>query len=461
MPKKLLIIEDDSEASGGLARHFSKNGWQVVIAEGVHAARQRLLKEDFEPHVILADLGLPDGSILDHLEELQDAIRLTEWIFVFEQEATTDIERVDELAYDFLTQPLDLKRLEILTNRAWRSALTRRRLDNYSLANSSRFNLDAYIGKSSEVSKVKEMLRQLQDVPLSTMIISGETGTGKGLIAGIVHHTGVRNEGPFIELNCAALPRELLESQLFGHEAGAFTGAQKRHKGLFEQADGGTLFLDEIGDMDIELQAKLLKAIEDQKIRRLGSEKEIEIDVQIIAATGVNLEVAVVEGGFRDDLFHRLSVFCVELPTLRDRKEDLLELVPQFIAEFNIKANKQVDIITDATWEQLIAYEWPGNVRELRNVLERCVLLSKNEVLPIEWLQLKNEIAAAIDDDLQSYTHDCLSIPLDGSLALDEIEEKVIKAALRKTEDNVTEAARLLKTTRQTLRYRIGKYQIK
>nr|WP_246722707.1 sigma-54 dependent transcriptional regulator [Aliikangiella sp. G2MR2-5] len=341
-----------------------------------------------------------------------------------------------------------------------RASLLRQRLNSYSEADSSRYSIKAFLGKSEPVKKVKGLLEQLKSVPLTSMVITGETGTGKGLAAGIVHYSGQRKNGPFIELNCAALPRELLESQLFGHEAGAFTGAKSRHKGLFEQADGGTLFLDEIGDMDLELQSKLLKAIEEQKIRRLGSEKEINIDVQIIAATGLDLQQAVIQGDFRDDLYHRLSVFHVELPALRERKEDLLDLVPHFIAEYNSKAKKNVNYISDETWELLLEYDWPGNVRELRNVLERCVLLSQSDVLPVEWLQLKQEMAANIDREKSAFDEDALIIPLDGSLALDDMEKIIIEAALDRTQFNVAEAARLLKTTRQTLRYRIKKFHI-
>jgi len=458
---RILIIEDDNTESHQLAKHFRQKSWLAEVASGVNEAKQWLQDEDFNPQVVIADLGLPDGNILDYLEELQESLDHCEWIFVIDTDAKALINRVDKLAYDYLAKPMSLSRLDTLVNRAQRAALTSRRLDRYSKADSTRYSLDAYIGSSNAVKKLKKMLHQLKNVPVSAMIITGETGTGKGLIAGVIHHNGIRKDGPFIELNCAALPRELLESQLFGHEAGAFTGAKNRHKGLFEQADGGTLFLDEIGDLDFELQAKLLKAIEDQKIRRLGSEKELTVDVQIIAATGVNLENAVIEGKFRDDLYHRLSVFCLDLPALRERKHDLLELVPHFIAEFNLKANKNVDIITDPTWEKLLDYDWPGNVRELRNVIERCVLLSTSAVLPIEWLQLKTEIAAAIDEPVIDKSESDLAINIDGRLSLDEIEEIVIRAALDKSDGNVTEAARLLKTTRQTLRYRIQKFGIK
>ena len=458
MANRILIIKHDDAVSAGLARYYKKKSWQVEVTAGTKEAKDILLNHVFDPHVIVADLGMPDGSILDYLEELQEAVNLSEWIFVIDEHTDTDIERIDELAYDFITKPLEQRRLDVIVNRALRSALTRRRLRNYSEADYKRYQIDAFLGKNDAAKGVKNLLSRMATVPLSTMIISGETGTGKGLIARIIHNTGLRREGPMVELNCAALPKELLESQLFGHEAGSFTGAKGRHRGLFEQADGGTLFLDEIGDMDLNLQAKLLKAIEDQKIRRLGGEREIHINVQIVAASSKDLETEAMLGKFREDLYHRLSVFRIELPSLRERKDDLVELVPRIVAEYNAKANKNVDIIPDKVWEQLLTYDWPGNVRELRNVIERCVLLSKDGIFPHEWLQLSNQVdREAVKENVSL---DTLSIPLDGSMRLDEMDSYIIETALKRHNYNVTETARSLGTTRETLRYRIQKYKL-
>jgi transcriptional regulator with PAS, ATPase and Fis domain len=261
-----------------------------------------------------------------------------------------------------------------------------------------------------------------------------------------------------IEVNCAALPRELLESELFGYEAGAFTGAKKRHRGLFEQAHTGTLFLDEIGEMDLDLQTKLLKAVEDFRIRRLGGEVEIAIDVQIIAATNLNLIQKVEQGLFRSDLYHRLNVMSLRVPGLRERKQDLDELVPIFIADSNRKSAKNVRNISAQTWEKLKAYDWPGNIRELRNVLERCVLLATDENFPDQWLQLPNVANKTI------HTHNNengIYLPLDGSLSLHDMEKFLIQEVLNRTDENVTAAARMLGTTRETLRYRVQKYNLK
>ncbi|MET1254575.1 sigma-54 interaction domain-containing protein [Aliikangiella maris] len=433
--------------------------WQIQQIDNIEKIADYINTEDFEPEVIIYfDIGKVIASTF--WVKLIQSLPPIEWVWVLTGKNPTGFKDIEPWLFDSVNWPVDDDKLKRLISKAARSTQIKRRLEYYSQVDFNRFNIDSYTGKSPAVVQLKKMLQELSGVPFTSLTITGETGTGKGLTAGIIHHTGQRKGAPFIELNCAALPKDLLESQLFGHEAGAFTGASTRLKGLFEQADGGTLFLDEIGDMDIELQAKLLKAIEEQKIRRLGSEKVISVDVQIIAATGIDLQQAVVEGNFRDDLFHRLSTFSIELPPLRDRKEDLYELAPKIIAEYNVKANKNVNFISDEIWQQLLGYDWPGNVRELRNVLERCVLFSKDKELPGEWLQLKERIAATINESSLVRASDYVSFPLDGSVGLADLEKFIIEEVLDKTGFNVSEAARLLKTTRQTLRYRIKKYAI-
>jgi transcriptional regulator with PAS, ATPase and Fis domain len=309
------------------------------------------------------------------------------------------------------------------------------------------------------------MIARLAEVPFSALIIGGETGTGKGLVARILHHGGPRAAGPMIEVNCAALPRDLLESELFGHEAGAFTGAKGRHRGYLEQAHEGTLFLDEIAEMDADLQTKLLTVLEDRSLRRIGGEKSIQVDVQVIAASNRNLEARVREGSFRSDLFHRLSVFRLDLPPLRERLDDLSQLVPALIEEYNARSGRQVRVVPDDVYARMRAYRWPGNVRELRNVIERGVLLAHDEVFPLEWMQLGEGVPQTADSSAGEVPGagprvegERISIPLDGSMALDEMDRYIIKTALERTQHNVTAAARALGTTRETLRYRIQKY---
>jgi transcriptional regulator with PAS, ATPase and Fis domain len=305
------------------------------------------------------------------------------------------------------------------------------------------------------------MLAKLASVPLSTLLLTGETGTGKGLAARILHYTGARREGPLVEVNCAALPHDLLESELFGHEPGAFTGAKGRRRGLMEQAHGGTIFLDEIGELGLDLQAKLLTAIEDRRLRRLGGTQQVEIDVQVVAASNRNLSERTKAGAFRSDLYHRITVFTLELPPLRQRNEDLDELVPLFVAEFNSKAGKSVRLIPDSVWAVLRTHDWPGNVRELRNVIERCVLLSDTQTLAAQWLQLAPTQGADDASGLYPPRANELRLLLDGKLNLDEIEKAVVSRALELSDYNVAAAARLLGTSRETLRYRVNKFGLK
>jgi len=455
----LLIIDSKQELAGKLAHHFNMHGWDVECVEDIKSAQHMLLNQTFEPLVTLADINLPDGNSLDLLEQVREHGDIGEWVLLTNDGTIPDSVRALRLgAYDFLERPCSVERLEAILNGARRSARAYRQLNDQREAGNRRYVPDAFIGRSESAQQVRRFLSRLVEVPFSALVISGETGTGKGLVARIMHHSGPRSSGPLIEVNCAALPRDLLESELFGHEAGAFTGAKGRHRGYMEQADGGTLFLDEIGEMDLDLQSKLLKVIEDQKLIRLGGEKTIKIDVQIIAASNRDLEQRVLNGEFRDDLYHRLSVFRVELPALRERPEDIKDLVPLMIAEFNAVADRQVKVVPADVYEKLCSYNWPGNVRELRNVVERAVLLSDSDLFPKHWLQLNNGLEQ--DEDGPHMDGNRLVIPLDGSMALDEMDSYIIQTALERNSFNVTAAARALGTTRETLRYRIQKYRL-
>jgi two-component system, NtrC family, response regulator AtoC len=386
-------------------------------------------------------------------------VSYAEWLFLTGYGNVPDSVRALRLgAYDFLEKPCDLERLDLVVASAARSAAIQRRVLDQTKQEHRRYSPDAYLGHSQQAHDVRQLLTKLTQVPFSALIIGGESGTGKGLAARILHYGGSRALQPMIEVNCAALPRELLESELFGHEPGAFTGASSRHRGLLEQADGGTLFMDEIGEMPLDLQAKLLKVIEDHKVRRLGGEKEINVNVQIVAASNCDLEKMAQEGGFRADLYHRLSVFRLILPPLRAAVEDLDELVPLFVAEYNAKAGRQVRHIPDEAWYKLKAHDWRGNVRELRNVIERCVLFADSETFPIQWLQLPSESINEKADNDSTKPH--IYLPLDGSMALDDMDKFIIKTALERADNNLTAAARAFGATRETLRYRVRKYNL-
>ncbi|OQX14121.1 MAG: sigma-54-dependent Fis family transcriptional regulator [Thiothrix lacustris] len=479
MPETLLIIEDERLLGSELQRHYRKLGYEAIWAETCADARRKLHSRSIDPLVVLSDLNLPDGNGLDLLEE-QTNRNGCEWVFLTGYGDVPDSVRALRLgAFDFLTKPCPQELLDLTLQSAIRSAQAQRRVLAGAQDASQHYSIAAYLGSSPVTAQTRQMLQQLSQVPFSSLILTGETGTGKGLAARILHYNSPRANQPLVELNCAALPKELMESELFGHEAGAFTGAKGRHRGLVEQADGGTLFLDEIGEMPLDLQAKLLKVLEDRKVRRLGGERELTVDIQIIAATNRNLQDEIRAGNFRADLYHRLSVFEIRLPALHERRGDIRELVPVFMAEFNAKAGRKVNQISPRAWALLERHPWPGNVRELRNVLERCVLLSTNHQLPEQWLQLQPVPLSALEEaeaalpapapppsrdttaDVPLEDGERLCFPLDGSIGLDEMVGEIISQMLAKHDGNVMEVARVLNTTREKIRYRIEKLQLR
>lgn len=460
MSGNLLIIEDESLLGRELARHYCGAGYTVELASSLAQAADILSKQSFEPSLILSDMNLPDGNALDFMEQQKARMAYAQWVFLTGYGGIPDSVRALRLgAFDFLEKPCDLEHLDLVVASAARSAKVQRQLMDQTESQYRRYSVDAFVGHSIAAQNIRKLLGKLIQIPISALIIGGETGTGKGLVTKILHYNGARAQGPLIEINCAALPREIMESELFGHEAGAFTGANSRHRGMIEQADGGTLFLDEIGEMPIELQVKLLKVIEDRKIRRLGSQREIEVNLQVIAASNRDLKkMAEQDGTFRLDLYHRLSVFKFTLPPLREIKDDLDDLVPNLVAEFNAKSAKQVRSISDTVWERLRSYDWPGNIRELRNVIERCVLFSEGNQFPIEWLQLPGQSMEVKPINAVQIDPEGLTIPLDGHMNLDDMDRFIIQNALERSQFNITAAARALGTTRETLRYRIRKY---
>ncbi len=462
MADTLLVIEDEALLGTELRGEFAGSGWDAVLAADLREAERLLFERNLEPLVVLSDMSLPDGNALDLLEKVRARGIPGEWIFLTAYGGVPESVRALKLgAYDFLEKPCDQERLQLVIAGATRSARAQRRLHDEQRVRGSRYSPDAFIGRSALACEVRSMLGRLARVPFSALLITGETGTGKDLAARILHHTGPRASGPLVEVNCAALPRELMEAELFGHDAGAFTGAKGRHRGLIEQAGGGTLFLDELGELELDLQAKLLKVIEDHRVRRVGGERELEIDVQVIAATNRKLEARVADGDFRADLYHRLAVFRLELPPLRNRKEDLADLLPVFVDAFNARSGQRVDTIPSSIWERLDDYDWPGNVRELRNLVERCVLLADGPVFPEHWLHLDGGGAVMKAPVGATAEGDHLVLPLDGSLSLDQMERTILVEALRRNGDNVSRAARVLGTTREKLRYRVQKYGLK
>jgi len=460
MTDTLLVIEDEDLLADELGRHFRNGGWEVLRAATIADADELLFERNLEPLVVLSDMSLPDGNALDLLERVRDRAVGGEWVLLTAYGTIPDSVRALRLgAVDFLEKPCPTARLDLVVASAARSARAQLRLRNQAKNQNRRYSVDAFVGSSPASQDLRAMIRRLAEVPFTACILAGETGTGKGLAARILHSNGIRSDGPMVEINCAAIPRELLESELLGHEAGAFTGAKGRHRGVFEQAHQGTLFLDEIGELGSDLQAKLLKVIEEQRVRRLGGEREVTVDVQVIAASNQELTSRVSSGEFRGDLYHRLSVFVLEIPPLRDRIDDLDELVPLFLDEFNAVAGRRVRRVTDEAWSALRQHDWPGNVRELRNAIERGVLLADGDTLGLRWLHLTTHRGGAAPPSVTD-TGRGLTLPLDGSMTLDEMDATIIEQALRRSGGNVSAAARILGVTRQTLRYRIDKFGI-
>ena len=469
MSDTLLLVEDEDVLREELRRHVARTGWDVQTAADLGAAERILTAGGWSPLVVLCDMTLPDGNALDLLEKVRaEGIVRAEWIILTGYGSVADSVRALKLgAFEFLEKPAPMERLDLVLAGAARSARAQRRVAESAARNHDRYGVDAFVGRSSAAESVRDALTRLAGVRVDALLVGGETGVGKGLVARILHYVGPHGTGPLVEVNCAALPSELMESELFGHEAGAFTGAKGRHRGYLEQAQGGTIFLDEIGELQPSLQAKLLKAVEDRRFRRVGGEREIEVDVQVFAASNADAQRLVAEGRLREDLYHRLALFRIDVPPLRERLDDLEPLVQRFVAEFNARSGKSVRVIPDVVWERLRAYGWPGNVRELRNVIERSVLLSEGPVLPDRWLQLQaapGRVGATGGPAAAGESPGDISDParvvfnLDGTESLDDLEERVLRRALELSEGNVSAAARRLGITRQTLRYRIEKY---
>ncbi|MGD8321074.1 MAG: sigma-54 dependent transcriptional regulator [Gemmatimonadota bacterium] len=464
MSDSLLLVEDEAVLRDELRRHLTRQGWEVLEAPTLAEAERLLGPEEATPLVAVCDMTLPDGNALDLLEKVRAKSRLrAEWIILTGYGTVADSVRALKLgAFEFLEKPCPMERLDLVIAGAARSARAQRRVAETTARNHERYDVEAFVGTSEAARSVRDALTRLAGVSVETLLIGGETGVGKGLVARILHYIGPHGNGPLVEVNCAALPSELLESELFGHEAGAFTGAKGRHRGYLEQAQGGTVFLDEIGELQSSLQAKLLKVVEDRRFRRVGGEKEIEVDVQVFAASNADAGKLVAEGRLREDLYHRLSLFRIDVPPLRERLEDLEPLVQRFVAEFNARSGKSVRVVPDAVWNRLRSYSWPGNVRELRNVIERSVLLSEGPVLPDRWLQLQGAQggtgAAPPAQSPGVQDEERVTFLLDGSESLDDLEERILERALDLSDGNVSAAARRLGITRQTLRYRIEKY---
>ncbi|GFO56948.1 sigma-54-dependent Fis family transcriptional regulator [Geomonas sp. Red276] len=457
---RILIVDDERLIASSLASLLGREGFEV---ESALTGAEALVKlERFRPQLVMLDISLPDMDGLELLRRVKGINGETR-VIMMTAHASADcaLQALKDGAEDFFGKPFDLE----LVRQVVRRTLEKREAGEEKSAPELRRSVGhgKMIGNSPKMIGVFKLIKAAADADAKTVLITGESGTGKELVARAIHSHSGRAGAPFVEVNCASIPENLLENELFGHERGAFTDASRLHKGLFEAAHGGTLFLDEIGDMPLPMQAKVLKAIENRRFRRLGGREDVEADVRIVAATHQDLPKMVAQGKFRGDLFFRLNVMHIELPPLRERAEDIEPLVQYMIESLNAEYGRKVAALSPATLACLAGYHWPGNVRELRNAIERLMMLEPGNVLPPD--QLPAEIRGVKGSrpmerkgvSGERPAGETIELPPSG-IALDELEKLMIQRALAMSEGNQTRAARLLKTSRDTLRYRMKKH---
>ncbi len=461
MANSVLIVEDDRALAESIRAHLERNCWQTQTA---HSAEEGLRKlEGLRPDIVLTDHVLPGKSGLALVKHaLAQAPDLKIVMMTAEGSVQVAVEAMKAGACDFLTKPISLAELRLVMDRT----LERPRPPRAAAAPVLRepnCSFEAIIGQSppmlamkAKARQVVEAERQVRDDDLPAIHINGETGTGKELLARALHFEGRRGRGPFVEINCASLPPNLLESEFFGHERGAFTDAKERKLGLVEAAEGGTLFLDEIGEIDLAIQAKLLKLLEEKTVRRVGSVREHKVNVRIISATNRDLTQLVREGRFRSDLYFRLRVVNLALPPLRDTGEDILRIARFYLQYHARRYGKDKLAFLPETERAMLEHDWPGNVRELRNLLEQTVLLTQSEAISPEQLAL---VPRALREAGAAGSMRNAGLPVEGGLArLSEMEQELVARTLEKTDWNVSKSAKILGLTRDMLRYRIEKY---
>ena len=453
---RILIVDDELSLRQFLALLLSKEGYDVTAVEGVLAAYAAL--DEGGVDLVLTDLRMPDGSGLDvltHAMRLDPAIQ----VIVMTAYATTQtaIDAMKAGARDYLVKPFDVEKLLVQVGKA----LEVRRLESENLylrqELASRGKSGQVVGSSEPMQEIHTMVARVAPTR-ATVLITGESGTGKEVIAREIHQRSDRAQGPFIPVNCGAIPETLIESELFGHIRGAFTGAAKDRKGLFFAAEGGTLFLDEIGELPLSMQVRLLRALQEKKIKRVGAEVEENVDVRIVAATNRDLMEEVTEGRFREDLYYRLNVIQLRVPPLRERREDVPLLVRHFLTKLGAEHGREMKGVDREAMQALMAHEWPGNVRELENVMERAITLSWGDMITLDALPKALQPSADLPSRLA-----VIDLPPEGCVLdalVEALERRLILQALERTGGNRTEAARHLGVTFRSLRYRLAKYKL-
>jgi DNA-binding NtrC family response regulator len=466
--EKILVVDDERLVRWSLRQKCEEWGYHVVEADtgesGLHVARND------SPDLILLDVRLPDISGLEVLERLKKNGDARAVIMITADPQLEDVKHALKLgAYDFVGKPLDFDELHVTVRNALEATRLRSEVQSLRGEVRRRAGYHQVVAVSAKMAELMNFVRKVAASEATTILIQGESGTGKDLMAKAIHYESSRQDKPFVAINCSAIPDTLMEAELFGHERGAFTDAKQMKKGLFETADGGTLFLDEIGELSPLLQAKLLRVLEDQLIRRVGGVRDMQVNVRVIAASNRDLEKAVRENQFRQDLYYRLAIIAIFIPPLRDRKEDILPLVDYFIERYNQKFRKSIRGITDETRRTLLNHNWPGNVRELRNTVERAMILEEESLLRTIYLPFSVADSGgltAFERTSPTETSQLLpngrSLPRlyipEGGTSLEEVERSMVELAMRQATNNQTHAARLLDISRDALRYKLKKF---
>jgi DNA-binding NtrC family response regulator len=444
--KRILVVDDDSYVREATEEILTRNAYDVDTAPEAATALRKLDEGDYD--LILSDIRMPGMSGLELLEgaraKAPDVLIIMMTAFGTIEDA---VDAMKKGAFDYIQKGSDPAEVEMVVGRALKFQTTQRENRQLRSELKDRYSFGNMIGKAHNMEQVFDLIDTVSD-SRATVLVTGESGTGKELVARALHYNSPRSGGPFIRINCAALPKELMESELFGHEKGAFTGAIKQTRGRFEMADGGTLLLDEISEIDPALQAKLLRVLQEREFERVGSAQTIKVDVRIVATTNRDLTKQIAEGTFREDLYYRLNVIEIGLPSLRERRDDVPALVRSFIERYNSENNKNIEGISDEAMELLIQYQWPGNVRELENYIERAVVVSRGPQLETRDFpqKLSEGPSASGDQGIQV------------GLTVQEMERRLIMKTLEACGGNRTEAATTLDISTRTLRNKLHEY---
>ena len=443
----VLVVEDEKLLRWSLREALSDEGYDVLEAADGREARQHLSEGGVD--LVLLDMRLPDADGLSILKDIKEqdpdivVILMTAYSSI-----ETAVQAIKAGAFDYADKPFDMDHMMVLVGKALETTRLRREVRALRARESEPYAFDAIIGESPAMVSIKRLLRKVAASPATTVLLTGESGTGKDLAAKVIHYNSDRAGGPFMNVTCSALTETLLESELFGHEQGAFTDAKKRKQGLFELAHQGTVYLDEVGEIPQSLQVKLLRFLEERSFRRVGGTSDLTVDVRIVAATNRNLDQAVEAGQFREDLYYRLSVMPVRMPPMRERGADVLLLAQHYVDRFNREFRREVQRIEPEAAERLSAQRWPGNVRELKNAVERAMLLAEGQTLSAEDFLI---LAPSMDAGFR--------LPPAG-IDFEELEKQLVVQALQRSGGNQTRAAKLLGMNRDQIRYRIEKFDL-